>query len=264
MPHKVNTISHLCCAICPLLDLDRLEELSPCGHHCFVILTLMTPPLSLRIYKFFYSSLLCKMEKSKPLATDSFSYSWLSNCRLPTNSTLLEECQNFNFDIPITQSPSAVVAHADELFSDGLIKPIFVDPSPVESCCNTPDSTKTKPTSSSFSPSPRTVEIHNHHGILTRWKSSACQTLRNLCRYVCQRIGCSRKCTKVDDIDKEEWQQVRRWSSLQRASPKSVTVHPIGALHDHHENSIYEAVLHCKRSIGINIMLILLCFYLNI
>ncbi|TKY58831.1 membrane-associated kinase regulator 6 [Spatholobus suberectus] len=208
------------------------------------------------------------METSLPLATESFSYSWLPNCKPlandlketlrestynscggTTNSPLMEEWQDFNFDISITQSPS-VLAHADELFSNGLIKPVYVDPSKLESCNTTPDSTQSSPISSFSSRivSPRTVQIH--HGFLTRWKTSTCRTLRILSRYVnqlCQKIGSSRKSTKVDDIDKEEW-LVNSWSSSRQASPKSITVNPIGALHDH-ENSIYEAVLHCKRSI---------------
>ncbi|XP_061358607.1 probable membrane-associated kinase regulator 6 [Gastrolobium bilobum] len=201
------------------------------------------------------------------LATDSFSYSWLSNCKplandleeplrestysswgSSTNTPLLAECQNFNFDTCITQSPPVLV-HADELFSDGMIKPVFVDTSKLVSC-NTPDSTQTKP-SSSFSSrivSPRTVEIH--HGFLARWKTITSRTLRNLSRFInqlSQKVGCSSISTRVDDIDKKEW-QVKSLSSSQQASPKSITFHPIGALHEH-ENSIYEAVLHCKRSI---------------
>ncbi|XP_029125403.1 probable membrane-associated kinase regulator 6 [Cajanus cajan] len=200
------------------------------------------------------------METSLPLATDSFSYSWLPNFKplaneplreSTYNSPLFEECQNFNFDISITHSPS-VLAHADELFSNGLIKPIFVDHSKLESCnSNTISASTQSKTISSFSSrivSPITLKIH--HGFLTRWKASTCRTLRNLSRYVnqlCQKVGGSRKSTKVDDIDKEEW-LVNSWSSSQHVSPKSICVNPIGALHDQ-ENSIYEAVLHCKRSI---------------
>ncbi|KAK7362277.1 hypothetical protein VNO77_04387 [Canavalia gladiata] len=214
------------------------------------------------------------METSLPLATDSFSYSWLPNCKPLANdlkephrestyynsceatrkTPLMDECQNFNFDIPITQS-SNVLALADELFSDGLIKPVFVDPSKLESCNNNTSGSRQSKPSSSFSSrvvSSRTVEIH--HGFLTKWKTSTCRSLRSLSRCVnqlCQKVRSSRKSTRVDDIDEEEW-QVKRWRSSQQASPKSITVNPIGALHDP-ENSIYEAVLHCKRSIDLAI-----------
>ncbi|RDX80700.1 putative membrane-associated kinase regulator 6, partial [Mucuna pruriens] len=259
---KVNTISRLCCSICPLLDLDRIDELSSCATNNFYLLY-----ISFFIHHNLPNKL--QMETSLPLATDSFSYSWLPNCKNlvndlkeplrestynscegTTNFPLMEEWKNFNFDVSITQSPAAL-AHADELFSNGLIKPLFVDPSKFESCNTTPDSTQSKPIISSASSrivSPRTVQIH--HGFLTRWKTSTCRTLRNLSRYVnqlCHKVGSSRKSTRVDDIDKEEW-LVNSWRSSQKASPKSNTVNPTGAVHDH-ENSIYEAVLHCKRSI---------------
>ncbi|KAI9182140.1 hypothetical protein LWI28_022492 [Acer negundo] len=99
------------------------------------------------------------METSQSLAVESFSYSWLSNIK-PSFDSLDEsprasldsfheatsadldykivksqrfqgESQNFNFDIPISQSPAPFL-HADELFSDGLIKPVYVDPSKIE------------------------------------------------------------------------------------------------------------------------------------
>ncbi|XP_006491204.1 probable membrane-associated kinase regulator 6 isoform X2 [Citrus sinensis] len=85
------------------------------------------------------------METSSPLAIESFSYSWLSNVEtlldgideplrtsLDSSSEAIskELAENFNFDIPTSQS-SAALLHADELFSDGLIKPEFVDPSKI-------------------------------------------------------------------------------------------------------------------------------------
>ncbi|BAT74534.1 hypothetical protein VIGAN_01222200 [Vigna angularis var. angularis] len=263
---KVSTIFRSCCSICPLLDLDRIDELSPCGHHCFVTISYTNNVFV--AYTFFIHHNLknrcLQMETSLPLATDSFSYGWLSNCKpfandlqellressSTCNSPLMEEWQSFNFDISFTHSP-AVLAHADELFSNGLIKPLFVGPSKLDSCKTTQDSTLQSQPVSSFSSrivSPRTLQIH--HGFLTRWKTSTCRTLRNLSRYVnqlCQRVASSRKNTKVDDFDKEDW-LVNSWSSSHQASPKSSSISPIGALHDH-ENSIYEAVLHCKRSI---------------
>lgn len=201
------------------------------------------------------------METSLPLATDSFSHSWLSNFKPPVNGLeevkasihsitssegLMAEPQNFNFDVSITQSP-AVHAHADELFSDGFIRPLSVDPS-MEESCNTPNSTQATLSSVFYSGivSPRTVEIH--HGFHTKSRKSAWQVLRSSFRFLkqlCQRAGGSRKSTRVGDFGKTEW-EVKSGSISVQASPKSV----IGDLCDH-ENPIYEAVLHCKRSIGI-------------
>ncbi|XP_020218350.1 probable membrane-associated kinase regulator 6 [Cajanus cajan] len=197
------------------------------------------------------------MEPSVPLASESFSYSWLSNSKSPAEDLHDDPfresddlLQNFNFDISVPHSPLVLVP-ADEIFSDGLLRPMFVDPLSKVEFCNTPDPTQTR-LGSSFSSrtfSPKAMEIH--HGLLTRWRKSTRRTLVDFFRYVNQlrqKVGRSRKSIRVDDIDKTDW-QVKCLSSPQKASPKPITTHLIGDLHDY-ENSIYEAVLHCKRSIG--------------
>ncbi|TXG62958.1 hypothetical protein EZV62_009952 [Acer yangbiense] len=114
------------------------------------------------------------METSQSLAVESFSYSWLSNVK-PSFDSLDEsprasldslheatsadldyktvksqrlqgESQDFNFDIPISPSPAPFL-HADELFSDGLIKPVYVDPSKIETS-HTSDPVTVSPVSS--------------------------------------------------------------------------------------------------------------------
>lgn len=216
---------------------------------------------------------------SEPLASDSFSYSWLSNCNKPPyyssyggtseeefNFSVQKSCEefNFNFDISVPHSPLVLVP-ADEIFSDGLLRPMFVDPSKVE-FCNTPDPTQTK-LSSSFSSktfSQRAMEIH--HGLLTKWRKSTRRTLVDFFRYVNQlrqRVGRSRKSIRVDDIDKTDWQVKCLTSPQKGSSPKpTIAATGIGDLHDH-ENSIYEAVLHCKRSIGI-VILFFIYFYFSL
>ncbi|KAI4314175.1 hypothetical protein L6164_027110 [Bauhinia variegata] len=209
-----------------------------------------------------------KMETSLPLATDSFSYSWFPNRKLPLE--LLEEplrdsslhnshgetskefnfsmihseaaeSQNFNFDFSVTQSPS-VLAHADELFCDGLIRPVFADPSKGE-LCSTPDANETR-RRFSFSSGNLTPILQTHRGFLTKMTRSTRRTFKDLVRCLNQfrsKVGFSRKSTRVDDFE--------RWSSSQPASPKQVIAYSISDLYDY-ENQIYEAVLHCKRSIG--------------
>ncbi|XP_028762125.1 probable membrane-associated kinase regulator 6 isoform X2 [Neltuma alba] len=204
------------------------------------------------------------MESSLPLATDSFSHSWLSdfkpsvNCleeplRASMNSEglIMAKPQSFNFDFSVTLSPSAGFAHADELFSDGFIRPVYGNTSKIRSC-NTPDSTQTMPSSFFYSGivSPRGVGTH-HHGFFTKWRKSTQKILRSTFGYFKQlgrRVGCSRESTRVGDFEKTEW-EVNSWSISQQASPVSVKDYSMGDLFDH-ENSIHEAVLHCKRSIG--------------
>lgn len=214
------------------------------------------------------------METLQPLATESFSYSWLSDHKpslgglddppRASNDSyyggtskefdyeMLESSsvtdQNFNFDA-LGQTPAAFI-HADELFNNGFIRPIYIDTSKREESCNTLGSIHTRPTSSSSS----RAEIPTgrvHCSFVGRWRKSTQQILRNLyghLRPFCRKLGLSRKSTRVDDIDGRMSKVKSRNSSLQ-ASPQQNTASKIASCHL--ENSIYEAVLHCKRSIGI-------------
>jgi hypothetical protein len=208
------------------------------------------------------------METSMPLASDSFSYSWLSNSNKSPVDFLDDEPyrdsmssfygdstsnngQNFNFDTCISQS-NLVLVHADEIFSNGLLRPFFLDPSKVEVLCNTSDPIQTKiDTTNSLSSrtfSSRSVEIH-HHGFLIRLRKSTWRTLVKFLKYfnqLRQKVEKSRKNTKVDDIDKTDWLV----KSLSNSHKESL----IGDFHvAHDDNSIHEAVLYCKKSIGIYI-----------
>jgi hypothetical protein len=208
------------------------------------------------------------METSMPIASDSFSYSWLSNSSKSHVDFLDDEPhresmssfygdstpnngQNFNFDNCISQS-NLVLVHADEIFSNGLLRPFFLDPSKVEVLCNTSDPIQTKiDTTNSLSSrtfSSRSVEIH-HHGFLIRLRKATWKTLVQFLKYfnqLKQKVEKSRKNTKVDDIDKADWLV----KSLSNSHKESL----IGDFHvAHDDNSIYEAVLYCKKSIGIYI-----------
>ncbi|KAK7274809.1 hypothetical protein RIF29_15908 [Crotalaria pallida] len=218
------------------------------------------------------------MQTSVPIASDSFSYSWLSNSNKSPMDSLeephresvysfyggtssefnsiklnpdssLAECQSFDFDTSITHSP-VVLVHADDLFSDGLLRPVFFDPAKVDSS-NSPDPNQTKIGSSFSSRSVSSSSVEIHHCFLKRWRKSTQRTLAEFLRYVNQlrhKVRRSRKSIRVNDIDKTDW-HVKRLSSSEPASPISAITNPMGDLHDH-ENSIYEAVLHCKKSIG--------------
>jgi len=204
------------------------------------------------------------METSLPLASDSFSYSWLSNSNKSPVSYLDDEphrdsfnsfygdntsnnSPNFNFDTCISQS-NVVLVHADEIFSDGFLRPFFNDSSNVELFCNSSELIQTKidTTFSCRTFSSRNMEIR--HGFLTRLRKSTWSTLVQFLRYFKtlrhKMEKSSRKKTKDNDIDKTDWLV----KSLSRSSHISS---PIGNFHVDHDNSIYEAVLHCKRSIGI-------------
>uniref|UniRef100_A0A5B7B684 Putative membrane-associated kinase regulator 6 n=1 Tax=Davidia involucrata TaxID=16924 RepID=A0A5B7B684_DAVIN len=257
------------------------------------------------------------METSQPLATESFSYSWLINkkpsfdglnepfrisldnsdeatseqrkSKMVTSKGFLVEAQNFNFDIPISESPAAFV-HADEIFSDGHIIPIYVDPSKIEAF-NSSNSVPAIPVSALSS---KTVCPANksHCHFLRKWRKSSKRVLQNyfgLLKPLCRKVGCSRRSIKVDDIDRKVW-EVKSWSNSPVASPRQSTAYstsdccgikrngtkiadtdmvfqngkswsssPLASPQRSPsystgdwcdiESSIYEAILHCKRSI---------------
>lgn len=177
------------------------------------------------------------METSHPLATESFSHSWLINkrpsfdnseCMVKSNK-FFEESQNFNFDIPINKSSvSTNYVHADEIFSNGKILPVYLNRSNIDSF----DASTSIPSS-------------NRHNSLGKWRKLSFRIFKKcigrFLRPLGRRIGFSRKSTRVDDINRKEWEKVLD------ASPRES---PSYDLMDDIESTIYEAVLHCKRSIG--------------
>ncbi|KAH6789256.1 hypothetical protein C2S51_004262 [Perilla frutescens var. frutescens] len=230
------------------------------------------------------------MENSKPLATESFSYSWLVDRKQQSldvlteiiRPTLHEKDQNFNFDVSLTAFHAALV-HADEIFSDGHIRPVYVDRSKVEAL----------KTSSSVPPSPvssytmgNTFDTSKKQWCLVeRWRRSSKRILQKcfgLMRPLYQTKGCSRKSSRVDDLERKVC-EVRSWSNSLQASPRpssavdwpdfkkisngaalkkakswaaspqaSPRISPSRASSAWcgDESSIHEAILYCKRSIG--------------
>ncbi|KAM6600938.1 hypothetical protein CsatA_020547 [Cannabis sativa] len=192
---------------------------------------------------------------SRPLAVESFSDSWLSNVIVPSIVKSLEFDESFDFNSPINIiAPSPKFVHADELFSNGLIKSNTTNNSPGDSatvvstrsseynininiddddvqmgcsyyfcCCffRRRRSNKSKSSSSSS-----TEQI--------MWLRRVYEYLRPTTRRLVV-VG-----SKVDDVDRRIL-EVRRWSNfIHQTSPPPTS-----------DTSIHEAILHCKRSIGI-------------
>ncbi|XP_059651315.1 probable membrane-associated kinase regulator 6 [Cornus florida] len=253
------------------------------------------------------------METSQPPAIESFSYRWLinrktsfdgvdkllrtsANCyteatseeakfKMTTSNTYIEEDQNFYFDIPICEPPAALV-HADEIFSNGHIMPSNIKSfSPSNSVPTTPlSSLPSKPVTQSNM-------IIRYHS-LKKWRKSSTLILQKYFGFLkplWRKLG-SRKCIRVDDIDRKEWEvkswsstpqpsprrlstsysasdlcnmeskkcgisntarvlmEVQSWSNSPQASPQQGPSCSTGDWCDI-ESSIYEAILHCKRSI---------------
>ncbi|KAK8650568.1 hypothetical protein V6N13_140200 [Hibiscus sabdariffa] len=206
------------------------------------------------------------METSQSLGTDSFSYSWLSD-RKPSLDGLHESPReslssyygessrflidhNFKFDAT-ARTPKHVV-HADELFTNGFIRPVYIDPSKRDPWpCNNLDSMDT-PRSSAFSSTTETPKERKVH--CSFLGKSTKKILRNLfehLRPLCHKLGCLRKSTRVDDFERRIMWRAKSWNSSRQASPTQIVARTsTGTDLCYLENPIYEAVLHCKRSIG--------------
>ncbi|KAL3737588.1 hypothetical protein ACJRO7_019169 [Eucalyptus globulus] len=202
------------------------------------------------------------MESTKPLAIDSFSYSWLSNVRTSfdgldeslrpssvDSESYTEKSQSFNFNVSLSQL-SPTLLHADELFADGIVKPFFAGKSANQNF-QTSNSLKTCPTQSLYSFTGKTIfpAIRIHWLAPARLRKSSVQTLRRCIAYLrpsCFKSGCGRKSTKAD-ADRR-FQEHGSWiCSPQPSQPQSSASACVTGDWSDTESSIYEAILHCKR-----------------
>ncbi|XP_073270955.1 probable membrane-associated kinase regulator 6 [Primulina huaijiensis] len=179
------------------------------------------------------------MENSQSLtATESFSYSWLIDRKPSSIDELLgnftprvversgEKEENFNFDVPVTAFPVSLV-HADEIFSDGHIMPLFVDRSKPEAFKKTPLSSPPSPVSSSRS-APFVVD-RNQYYMLGKWRKSSKTILQNCFRFMkpmCKTIGCSRKSSRVDDLERKV-SEIQRCGDSLESSPRPSSAYSV-------------------------------------
>uniref|UniRef100_A0A5B6YSL4 Membrane-associated kinase regulator 6 n=1 Tax=Davidia involucrata TaxID=16924 RepID=A0A5B6YSL4_DAVIN len=219
------------------------------------------------------------METSQPLSIESFSYSWLVNLKpslesldeslrasldasdeasfiemdpkLPPSKRFFRVSQDFNFDFPISQSPLTLV-HADELISNGFLMPLFVKPLKTETY-DAADSIPTTPVSSHAQ-----MDMHSASKLrcssLRRCRRLSRQLLQkylDFLRPLCQKLRGRRSDSRAETI-KTRMQEVKKWRYSPATSPRtSVACSPDNWRRScDSESSIYEAVLHCKKSIG--------------
>lgn len=225
------------------------------------------------------------MESSKPLATESFSYSWLVDRKQHSLDVLTEmikpspprksneKDQNFNFDVSLTAFHAALV-HADEIFADGHIMPVYA--------LKTPNSVPPSPFSS-FAFESRSEGSKKQFCLAERWRRSSRRILHKcfgLIRPLYKSIGSSRKSrSRVDDLERkvfevQSWtnsprlsssaadlsdfkkvrngaalKKTKSWGPSPQSSPRLSPSRPSSAWCGD-ESSIHEAILYCKRSIG--------------
>ncbi|XP_052183854.1 probable membrane-associated kinase regulator 6 isoform X1 [Diospyros lotus] len=219
------------------------------------------------------------METSQPLSIESFSYSWLVNLKpsfesaddslrasldasdeasfiemdpkLPASKRFFRGSHDFNFDFPVSESPLTLV-HADELISNGFLMPLFIKPLKIEAYA-APDSSPTTPVSSSA-----TTNAH----LASKIRCSSLRRCRRLSKQVfqkylefirplCQKLRGRRSGSRTDDAG-TRMQEVNNWIYSPAISPRTSVGYSVDYWRRScdSESSIYEAVLHCKRSIG--------------
>ncbi|CAI0393386.1 unnamed protein product [Linum tenue] len=168
------------------------------------------------------------------------------NMLRPRRSTAEEEeSHKFCFDIPACRGTT--VAPADQLFSHGVIKPCCLY-NELESHTSTPPPAPPPPSSALGAANKRAVSAVNIQcQVLGRWRKLSGRVLLNYFRrlkYSWVRSSSSRKCIRAADDAAAD----RR---ILQVSPRrsSTACSPDDGWSDA-DSSIYEAVLHCKRSIG--------------
>ncbi|KAL3714236.1 hypothetical protein ACJRO7_006212 [Eucalyptus globulus] len=225
------------------------------------------------------------MESSEPLSVESFSYRWLVNLkparesfdgssvrtsldvsdeasfiemdpRMPPSRRFSQNrgnsaSQDFKFDFPGVPSSPALV-HADELFSDGYMLPLFLEHSKMKAY-EPSNSTPTQPgslkliMSSSTSCSPPSSKTRCRK-LSKRMFHKYMDFLRPLYRIF--RAG--RSSFRAEFGDKKG-PGIRNWVYPEEASSPRISeacsANDLRRSFDS-ESSIYEAVLHCKKSFG--------------
>ncbi|XP_059629132.1 probable membrane-associated kinase regulator 6 [Cornus florida] len=218
------------------------------------------------------------METSQSLSIESFSYGWLVNLKpsfdnldgslrasidasdeasfiemdpnLPPSKRFFIGSQDFNFDLPTSQYPLTLV-HADELISNGFLMPL-VKPLKMESY-DASDSTPTTPISSHAQKSGnsasklRCSSLRRYRKLSKRFFQKYLDFITPLCQNLRGRRPGSRAETVVARM-----QEVKNWIYSPATSPRSSVAHSVDNWRRScdSESSIYDAVLHCKRSIG--------------
>ncbi|KNA14602.1 hypothetical protein SOVF_106060 [Spinacia oleracea] len=226
------------------------------------------------------------VESSQPLSIESFSYSWLINLK-PSLESLSESFRaamdssdesffiemdpnmpaskrfkkldkdfDFNFNLPFSEQSTAAIVHADELFCDGLLLPLvnssrnkaYSDSSP----CASPSSDFQIRNNVSGDRKLRCSSLRRCRSLLSR---KSFEKYMYFLLPLLEKLRCCRSKSKHrGETDDGIW--VKNNNSRSSCSPQASPRTSVGSLPGDlrrscdSESSIHEAVLHCKKSIG--------------
>lgn len=187
------------------------------------------------------------METSQPLTIESFSYSWLINQKPSpdrneedkhnTNNPIINS-QSFCFNLPFATND---LVDAEEIFCNGRIIPKSVDQMKLYSC-------------------PATPMVHfQHHKpskysqLIADWRVSTKKVFRKCLRFLVPRkstriVDSSRNPVCVSSNTRIEVHQTT-FTRTKSWSHSSISRSHFSC--DYNEGSVHEAIVHCKRSLGI-------------
>ncbi|CAA2996093.1 Hypothetical predicted protein [Olea europaea subsp. europaea] len=221
------------------------------------------------------------METIQSPSIESFSCSWLANFqpsvldnsfrasidgpdqddqasfiemdpRLPPSKRFFGVPQDFSFDFPISESPLSL-AHADELISNGFLVPLFVKDSNKEI-----EKYDAKCSSISTTPTPSSSRVSGADAAFFSCALRSCQRLSkrfqqkylNVFKLIYQRLR--RRGSRVGSISNMKMHELNGWDFSQVSSPRTSVAYSADNWRRScdSESSIFEAVLHCKRTQG--------------
>ncbi|KAK8513229.1 hypothetical protein V6N13_032478 [Hibiscus sabdariffa] len=213
------------------------------------------------------------MEESEPLSIESFSYSWLVNLkpcldgvddsqrasldacdeasfiemdpRMPPSKRFFRHSQDFKFDFPISQAPLALL-DADELFANGYVMPLFVNPLKMEAY-QLSDSVPTMPIATSSQGPPSKTDRPS----LTRCRRLSKTILLKYLGFLRPLYGRIRG--RRSSGGAETVIQTRKKGEYPaEVSPRTSVAYSADEWRNScdSQSSIYEAIMHCKKSIG--------------
>ncbi|XP_004515108.1 probable membrane-associated kinase regulator 6 [Cicer arietinum] len=225
------------------------------------------------------------METSHPLSIESFSYSWLVNIKpsssldnshrtsfdtydatnsfiemdptMPPSKRFFTNSQDFKFDFPTSsQSPPLTLVHADQIFSNGYLMPFFVESSfNMEPYDSSSKSNSNLPSSSLSHVPKNVVPIGNSKCPSLK----RCRTLSrriflkylNFLKPLCRRLRSQNSGSKHENVVKRTQSVKNSRGHYCQSSPRISVAYSAddSRVSCDSDISIYEAVLHCKRSI---------------
>ncbi|KAH6784015.1 hypothetical protein C2S52_008974 [Perilla frutescens var. hirtella] len=209
---------------------------------------------------------------------ESFSYSWLANLkpslfedsliasmdasdhdessfiemdpRLPPSKRFIRVSSDFGFDFPVSESPLGLV-HADELISNGFLVPLFVKDMKMdrfdqaEDCC--------MPTASTSQKTVHSTSRRVRCASLRRCQRLSKRFFQKYLKFLWRPLFYTRRRQHQFESSNAAMSTSRNWEFSAATSPRTSVAY---SADDNwrrscdSESSIYEAVLHCKRTQG--------------